>query len=81
MSILDNGYCYHIGGIETIVYDETVNGLTQDYGGSIRKDEIEYAIQQLQKHGNKYWTIIDSFSLLLYFMEKENVTVATAHKE
>lgn len=81
MGVLDNGYCYKIGSMETIIYDETINSLTNDYGNVINKEQIEYAVEQLRKYGNMYWATIDEFCLLLHFMEKENVTVVTSHKE
>lgn len=71
-------YIYNIGSKELIIYDETINNLTKEYGFTITQDQIDYAVKQLRQYGEIYWAIIDNFALLSYYMEQENVQMATA---
>ena len=71
-------YIYNIGSKELIIYDETINNLTKEYGFTITQDQIDYAVKQLRQYGAIYWAIIDNFALLSYYMEQENVQMATA---
>ena len=74
-------YIYKIGTMETVVRDETINHLTEQCKFVLDKEQVEYAIEQLQALGNTYWATIDEFCLLLHFMEREGVTYATAQVE
>ena len=70
-------YIYNIGSKELIIYDETINNLTKEYGFTITQDQIDYAVKQLRQYGETYWAIIDNFALLSYYMKQENVQMAT----
>lgn len=69
-------YLYKIGNKELYVYDEIINDLTIGYGNAITLDQIKYAVQQLRKYGVTYWSTIDKFALIRYYMEEEKVQIA-----
>jgi hypothetical protein len=71
-------YTYQIGEQEYNCYDETVNGLADLCNGILSKDQITYAIQQLQKQitENTYIHSIDIFGLILHYCEKQNAEYA-----
>ena len=69
-------YLYKMGATETYVYDDSVNELADKCNGVLTLEQIEYAIQQLEQYGNKYYFVIDSLCLLLYFIKKEGVDEA-----
>lgn len=70
-------YLYKIGNIETWVYDDSVNYFADTNNGTLTKEQILHLIQKLGEYGNKYWAVIDSLSLLTYFMDKESVESTT----
>ena len=68
---------YKIGNKEVYVYDEIINQLVIDYGNAITLDQVEYAVKQLRPYGIRYWSTIDNFALISYYMEEEKVQIAT----
>ena len=71
-------YIFQIGKQEYNCYDNTVNGLTDLCDGVLSKEQIIYAIQQLQKQitENNYIHSIDTFGLILDFCEQQDVDEA-----
>ena len=71
-------YTYLIGNQEYNCYNETVNKLADECNGILTKDQLEYAIQVLQSQirENHYVHSMDTFALILHYVEKENVDFA-----
>ena len=71
-------YLFKIGTLETYVYNDFTRLLSDYYNGTLTKEQIHNAINILQKEDPiQYYHEIDSLSLLGYFLDKENVDIAT----
>lgn len=71
-------YLFKIGKQEYNCYDETVNRLADMCDGVLSKEQLIYAIQQLQTQmrENFYIHSIDTFGLILDFCNKQGVEKA-----
>ena len=71
-------YLFKIGEQEYNCYDSTVNGLADMCDGVLSREQLVYAIQQLQQQisENTYIHSIDTFALLLDFCDKQCVDEA-----
>ena len=69
---------FKIGEQEYHCHDDTVNGLADLCDGVLDKDQLVYAIQQLQKQltENTYIHSIDTFSLILHYCKEQGVDEA-----
>lgn len=76
-------YLYQIGNQEYNCYNDTVNKLADHCNGVLTTEQLQYAIQQLQKQitENTYIHSIDTFALILDYCKQQGVDEAKVIKK